>query len=190
MILGEADDKVIIETGENNKELVTQLENAIKLNMNLFTGVNTILIYFEMIIIFIFFIDLDLNSKALEREISKVKYNSGNDNKEKCRQLELLVKKVDFSKSANQEKNKDYLGLMFKILEELDAELRTEVSEKEKNVKNIEMYESIQEINGCRGVIKETKKAIKKVYRKRKEILKIISPNLKDNIQKISKSVL
>lgn len=190
VIIEEVDDKVIVETGENSKELVTQLENAIKLNMNLFTFANTILMYFEMAIIFIFYIDLDLNSKGLEREINKVKYNSGNDTKEKCRQLELLVKKVDFSQSVKQEKNKNYLGLMFKILEDLDADLRTKVSEKEKIVKNIEIYESIQEINRCRDVIKETKKEIKKVHRKRKENLKTISPNLKHNINNISKIIL
>ena len=190
VIIGETVDKVIVEKGENNKELETQLEYAIKLSMNLFTVVNTILIYFEMIIVFYFFIELDLNSKGLEREISKVKYNSGNDNKEKCRQLDILVKRVDFSKSAKQENNKNYLGLMFKILEELDTELRSEVSEKEKNVKNVEIYESIQEINRCRNVIKETKKVIKKVHIRKRKIIQTVYPSLKKNVQQIYESVL
>ncbi len=190
VIMGKSDDSLKLEDFERTKEIDDKIEEALRLSMNLFTCVSVLLIGFEMIIGISFFLDLDLASKGLEREIKRVKYNTGNDNNEKCRQLELIVKKIEFSQNIKQEHNKNYLGLLFRMLEDLDEELRTEVSEKEKNAHNVEGYENIIKINLCREEIKRTIKEIRKVHRCRRKTIQNVSPNLKNNIQQISKSIL
>ena len=187
IILERIDDNTKLEDMQRDTEIDQKLKMAIDESISIFVGISFILLFGEMAIGIIFLIDAEPNSKIIVKEIDKIKYNEGNDNKEKSRQLNLIIKKIDLSKGTKDRCNNSYLGLMHNILKDLDIELDLELYQIQRNIKNIETYERIENINTCREKIKLTLKIIDNMGN---NISKDELKELQSNIQQISEGIL
>lgn len=168
------------------KEIDEKLIKAIKKSMS---SINNLLVAWVAIIVmvqFFFVISTATKSKRIEREIQRLSHNINIRDEELYGQLAKIIDRVDCDSVRGEESNKDYLGLLYVVLEQLEAKLKKEVFDLEGDIVSVEMLEKVKSKKSCLNEVKCALKMLEEINKAKKiEDKKVKFVELKQSIDKI-----
>lgn len=167
---------------ETDEKLITALKKSMSSLNNLLVAWVAIIIMVQIL----FVLSTATKSKRIEREIQRLSHNINIRDEELYGQLTKIIVRVDYDSVRSEESNKDYLGLLYVVLEQLEAKLKKEVFDLEGDIGSVEMLEKVKSKKSCLNDVKSAIKVLEEINKSKKvEDKKVKFVELKQNIDKI-----
>lgn len=177
---------ILPDKNEREKETDEIIIKALKKSMS---SLNSILVAWLAIIIMVqifFAFSAATKSKRMEREIQRLSHNINIRDEELYSQLAKITVRVDYDAAHSEEDNKDYLGLLYVVLEQLGTKLKKEVFDLEGDIGNVELLEKMKGKKSCLSDVERALKVIEEINKAKKiEDRKVKFVELKQQIDKI-----